>query len=240
MHLVLATYGDLGTIRPYKGQQMKKKTIINALIALEAVHTTSEEKQAIDLLTKLAESIEERESQTAGIQGDEYPVPAEASKDNAFTLYSDGACRGNPGPGAWGSMGQDPAGTLLFEISGIDFTTTNNRMELEGAIKAIETFIDHVEENDLPVSSPVYLYSDSKYVVDGLIKWVPGWKSRGWKKADKKAPENLELWQRLDALKTRVPQINMRWVKGHSGHPQNERCDQLANIALDEAGVAGS
>lgn len=217
---------------------MKKKTIINALIALEAVHTTEEQKSAIDLLTELAESIEEKESQTAGIVGDEYGVPKEAADVNAFTLYSDGACRGNPGPGAWGSLGQDPAGTLLFEISGIDFRTTNNRMELEGAIKAIESFIEHLEINELPLSTPVFLYSDSKYVVDGLEKWVPGWKGRGWKKADKKAPENLELWQQLDALKGRVPQINMRWVKGHAGHPQNERCDQLANIALDEAGVS--
>lgn len=219
---------------------MKKKTIINALIALEAVHTTDEQKAAIDLLTELAESIEERESKTAGISGDEFGVPKEALDQNAFTLYSDGACRGNPGPGAWGALGQDETGTLLFEISGIDFKTTNNRMELEGAIKAVETFIDHLEENDLPLTTPVFLYSDSKYVVDGLEKWVPGWKNRGWKKADKKTPENLELWQRLDALKGRVPQINLRWVKGHAGHPQNERCDQLANIALDEAGVASS
>jgi ribonuclease HI len=217
---------------------MKKKTIINALIALEALHTTEEEKKAIDLLTKLAEGIEEKESATAGIAGDEFGVPKEAADVDAFTLYSDGACRGNPGPGAWGSLGQDPAGTLLFEISGIDFRTTNNRMELEGAIKAIETFIEHLEVNELPLSTPVFLYSDSKYVVDGLEKWVPGWKGRGWKKADKKAPENLELWQQLDALKGRVPQINLRWVKGHAGHPQNERCDQLANIALDEAGVS--
>jgi len=217
---------------------MKKKTIINALIALEAVHTTNEQKEAIDLLTKLANSIEEKPSSNAGIAGDEYPVPSEASQISAYTLYSDGACRGNPGPGAWGSIGQDPSGVLLFEISGIDFRTTNNRMELEGAIKAIEVFIDHLEENDLAISAPVILYSDSKYVVDGLEKWVPGWKSRGWKKADKKAPENLELWQTLDALKSRMPQLKMRWVKGHSGHPQNERCDQLANIALDEAGVA--
>ncbi len=214
---------------------MKKKTILNALIALEAVSQTSEEKSAIDLLTKLAKSIED-EAVVENTGG--FGVPKEAAELNAFTLYSDGACRGNPGPGAWGSLGQDASGALFFERSGFDYTTTNNRMELEGAIKAIETFLDHLEENELPITTPVFLYSDSKYVVDGLEKWVPGWKKRGWKKADKKAPENLAQWQALDELKGRVPQLNMRWVKGHSGHPQNERCDELANVALDEAGIS--
>lgn len=217
---------------------MKKKTILNALIALEAVSQTEEQKNAIELLTQLANTIEEDKAQAQSSGHGAFDVPLEARNDDAFTLYSDGACRGNPGPGAWGSIGQDNEGRLIFEVSGFDHLTTNNRMELEGAIKALEVFIDHLEENALAMSTPVYLYSDSKYVVDGLEKWVPGWKNRGWKKADKKVPENVELWKQLDALKARVPQLKMRWVKGHSGHPQNERCDELANIVLDEAGIS--
>ena len=82
----------------------------------------------------------------------------------------------------------------------------------------------------------VYLYSDSKYVVDGMKSWVKGWKARGWKKADKKAPENVELWKELDTVAAGFWQIEYHWVKGHSGHPQNERCDQIANMALDDSG----
>ena len=91
------------------------------------------------------------------------------------------------------------------------------------------------EEGSLEVGA-VFLYSDSKYVVDGIQKWVPGWKRRGWKKADNKAPENLDLWQELDVLVSKFDELQFKWVKGHSGHPQNEFCDQLANKSLDESG----
>ena len=155
-----------------------------------------------------------------------------------FALFSDGACRGNPGPGAWGSLGQDSEGCLLFEASGVDFQTTNNQMELEGAIQALAELQRSCDESDILFEeAQVYLYSDSKYVVDGMNQWVVNWKKRGWKKADKKEPENVDRWKRLDELASEFYKVHFRWVKGHAGHPQNERCDELANFALDEAGL---
>ncbi|MGB0453760.1 MAG: ribonuclease HI [Bacteriovoracaceae bacterium] len=154
-----------------------------------------------------------------------------------FLCFSDGACRGNPGPGGWGYMVQSDRGNLLHEDNGFLEKTTNNQMELTAAIEALDyvTSVESVQEN---LASPkVILYSDSKYVLDGLNSWVHGWKSRGWKKADKKPPENLELWQRLDALRGGFAEVRTVWVKGHSGHPQNERCDELANMAIDEAEI---
>lgn len=164
-----------------------------------------------------------------------YPIPTEVqnSHHKCFALFSDGACRGNPGPGAWGAMGQAQDGELLFESSGMEMSTTNNRMELLGGLEAINKIEELINDDSEKVE--IWLYSDSKYLVDGLDKWVPGWKKRGWKKADKKTPENLDLWQLLDEKRDHWGQyLKLRWVKGHSGHPQNERCDQLANLALDE------
>ncbi len=156
--------------------------------------------------------------------------------ENSFALFSDGACRGNPGPGSWGMIGQNHLGEVIFEGSGVDNPTTNNRMELEGAIVALESLVDHFKEIPPSGKPYVWLYSDSKYVVEGVEKWVAGWKARGWKKADKKEPENVELWKRLDETTKLFTNLKFKWVKGHAGHPQNERCDQLANLALDEAG----
>ena len=167
-----------------------------------------------------------------------FPLPDEILEDEqSFALFSDGACRGNPGPGAWGSLGQDPSGLVLFEASGVDLQTTNNRMELEGAIQGLVALKKYCFESslDLKVTS-IYLYSDSKYVVDGMTRWVYSWKGRGWKKADKKEPENLEQWKTLDELVQEFYKVHFRWVKGHAGHPQNEKCDELANQALDESG----
>ena len=164
-----------------------------------------------------------------------FPVPMEvAGKEGFFALFSDGACRGNPGPGAWGAMGQDAGGEVLFESSGLDFSTTNNRMELEGAIVALDELHRHLKQNlSLPLRG-VFLYSDSKYVVDGMTQWVKGWKRRGWKKADKSIPLNLDLWKRLDHSAGQFSRLQFCWVKGHSGHPQNEYVDKLANKALDD------
>lgn len=169
----------------------------------------------------------------------EYPLPAELQgRERAFAIFSDGACRGNPGPGAWGAIGQDKDGEVIFEGSGVDTHTTNNRMELQGAIEAFKNIKILIEEEGGPSvgAYQVLLYSDSKYVVDGMKSWVKGWKSRGWKKADKKAPENVELWKELDEVVKHFWAVEYHWVKGHSGHPQNERCDELANQALDESG----
>jgi ribonuclease HI len=175
---------------------------------------------------------------------DELPISESNSTGGAFSLtpdlikfdfiaFSDGACRGNPGPGAWGSLVQRVDESVIYEGSGIEVNTTNNRMELQGAIEALKFICSFSEFNK---SQSVVLVSDSKYVVDGMNQWVVGWKKRGWKKADKKTPENIEQWQELDRLKESFDSLIFQWVKGHAGHPQNEHCDQLANVALDEAG----
>ena len=167
-----------------------------------------------------------------------FPLPDEIFEDKqSFAIFSDGACRGNPGPGAWGSLAQDSSGLVLFEASGVDLQTTNNRMELEGAIQGLIALKKYCIESSLDLEmTSTYLYSDSKYVVDGMTRWVYSWKGRGWKKADKKEPENLDQWKTLDELVQEFYKVHFRWVKGHAGHPQNEKCDELANQALDESG----
>lgn len=137
-------------------------------------------------------------------------------------MYTDGACRGNPGPGGWGvSLRYNGHNKCL---NGSEATTTNNRMELMAAIKGLEA---------LTRACQVELYTDSRYVLQGITQWLPDWKKRGWKTAAKKPVKNVELWQRLD---TAVQQhdINWHWVKGHSGNEGNERADALANQAIDE------
>jgi ribonuclease HI len=155
----------------------------------------------------------------------------------AYAVFADGACRGNPGPGAWATIIQDATSNILLKSSGVDVPTTNNKMELEGVIRGLKGLIEKwVEEGFSDRETPVWVYSDSKYVIEGIEKWVPGWKVRGWKKADNKEPENLVLWQELDDLKMKFTNISFVWIKGHAGHPQNELCDKMANLALDEAG----
>ena len=136
-------------------------------------------------------------------------------------IYTDGACRGNPGPGGWGATLQ--MGEHFRELSGAEAMTTNNRMELTAVISALEA---------LKRSVPVKLYTDSEYVRRGITEWLVGWKSRGWKTADRKPVKNQDLWERLDAVAARH-QIEWHWVKGHSGVPGNERVDRLANAAID-------
>jgi ribonuclease HI len=137
-------------------------------------------------------------------------------------IYTDGACSGNPGPGGWGAI--LTFGDKCKEISGGEATTTNNRMELMAAISALET---------LTRPSRVELHTDSVYLKDGITKWIHGWKKNGWRTADKKPVKNAELWQRLDEAQ-RVHDIDWRWVKGHAGHAENERADELARSALAE------
>ena len=131
-------------------------------------------------------------------------------------IYTDGACLGNPGPGGWGAIlvWQDQE----KELSGCEADTTNNRMELLAAIKALEAVRRAV---------PIKVVSDSIYLRDGITKWIHGWRNNGWKTANKKPVANQDLWQRLDDL-TQSFEISWEWVKGHSGHPMNERCDDLA------------
>lgn len=168
----------------------------------------------------------DRESDT------EFPLPQQLEEGNLF-LFTDGACRGNPGPGAWGAMAQDHNGEVVFEASHFNEHTTNNIMELTAVLAGLEQI-----EEDFSNSSEmsIHVYSDSKYVVEGMKSWVEAWKRRGWKKADNKAPNNVEIWQALYEIKSNFADVKFYWVKGHSGHPQNERVDRLANIALDSAG----
>ena len=165
------------------------------------------------------------------------PVPEELKgNEQGLALYTDGACRGNPGPGAWATVAQRGDGSVVFESCGHESLTTNNKMEIQAVIGALYQLEQHILSNPFEQISPILLFTDSKYVVDGLNQWVPGWKSRGWKKADGKTPENLDLWQELEQLKAKFPQVKIGWVKGHNGHPQNEHCDRLANKLLDEEG----
>ena len=136
-------------------------------------------------------------------------------------IYTDGACRGNPGPGGWGAL--LTAGEHVKELSGADPLTTNNRMELPAVIRALEA---------LKRPSEVRIFTDSEYVRRGITEWVRSWKARGWKTADRKPVKNQDLWERLDALAA-GHRIEWRWVRGHSGIPGNERADRLANEAID-------
>jgi len=135
-------------------------------------------------------------------------------------IFTDGACSGNPGPGGWGAILR--YGDVEKELSGGEKETTNNRMELMAAITALETLTRPMH---------VDLYTDSTYVRDGITKWIHGWKKRGWRTADKKPVKNMELWQRLEAACGRH-EIDWHWVKGHDGHPENERADELARLAI--------
>jgi ribonuclease HI len=137
-------------------------------------------------------------------------------------IFTDGACRGNPGPGGWGVVLR--YGTQQKELYGGEQHTTNNRMELMAAIRGLES---------LKRPCKVDLTTDSVYVRSGITEWLPNWKTNGWKTAARKPVKNADLWQRLDQA-AQPHQISWHWVKGHSGHPENERADQLANLAIDQ------
>lgn len=136
-------------------------------------------------------------------------------------IYTDGACSGNPGPGGWGALlrwnGHEK------EISGGETDTTNNRMEMMAVIKALEAIKKEEAE--------VHIHTDSKYVMQGVNEWMEGWKARGWKTASKKPVKNQDLWERIDSL-INDHKVKFFWVKGHAGHPDNERADQLATGAI--------
>lgn len=221
---------------------MKKSEILRNLRKLEAIFDGDESAaEAILLLTKKAEALPESslKGQKTDFDSDApFPLPDEMRElQSGFAIFADGACRGNPGPGAWATIIQDAKAEVILKSSGVDMPTTNNKMELEGVIRGLKGLIEKwIEEGVSDRVSPVFVYSDSKYVIEGIEKWVPGWKARGWKKADNKEPENLLLWKELDQLRNSFDNITFLWVKGHAGHPQNEMCDKMANLALDEAG----
>ena len=137
-------------------------------------------------------------------------------------IFTDGACRGNPGPGGWGALLR--YGGHEKELYGAEADTTNNRMELTAAIVALES---------LKRPCKVALTTDSQYVKKGITEWIGNWKKRGWKTADKKPVKNVDLWKRLDAA-MQSHQVEWHWVRGHTGHTENERADQLANRGIDE------
>ncbi len=138
-------------------------------------------------------------------------------------IFTDGACKGNPGPGGWGALLR--MGRHEKELSGSDPETTNNRMEMTAVIRALKALIEPCE---------VTLHTDSRYVIDGMTKWIDGWKKRGWVNASKKPVRNADLWH--DLIEAAAPHtITWEWVKGHNGHPENERVDRLASDAADLA-----
>lgn len=142
-------------------------------------------------------------------------------KKKIVDIYTDGACRGNPGPGGWGAL-------LLYDhkektLNGSEPHTTNNRMEMMAAIKALEA---------LKYPCEVNLYTDSKYLKDGISQWIHGWKKKNWQTSNKEPVKNADLWQILDPL-TQRHKITWHWVRGHNGHPENERADALARQAID-------
>lgn len=143
----------------------------------------------------------------------------------SIEIYTDGACKGNPGPGGWGVLMR--AGDVEKELFGGELNTTNNRMEMTAVIEALSA---------LKRPCQVTLYIDSQYVLKGITEWVKGWKARGWRTASKEPVKNVELWQKLDTLvATGGHTIDWRWVRGHNGDPGNERADQLANRGVDRA-----
>jgi ribonuclease HI len=142
-------------------------------------------------------------------------------------LFTDGACRGNPGPGGWGVLMN--FGNASKELCGGAPDTTNNRMELKAAIEGLNALSEDCE---------VTLYTDSKYVLKGITEWLTGWKAKGWKTAAKKPVKNSDLWKELDKANNQH-KVNWVWVKGHSGHPGNEKADELANKGIDDMMAQG-
>ncbi|MCG8427596.1 MAG: ribonuclease HI [Chromatiales bacterium] len=148
--------------------------------------------------------------------------PGVAVVDDVVEVFTDGACKGNPGPGGWGALLRYKGHEK--ELCGGEAETTNNRMELLAVIKALEA---------LTRSSHVRITTDSQYVKNGITQWIHNWKRNGWRTSNKKAVKNADLWQQLDQ-QVAQHQVEWAWVKGHSGHPENERADQLANRGIEQ------
>lgn len=215
---------------------MKKKHI-RALSSIEKwfkEHDAlgSEIENALNFIKTAIDDVKEIEVDFVGV----LPAPQEiALEPMSVALYSDGGCRGNPGPGAYAFLVQNHAGEILAEGSEYESMTTNNKMELSGPIRGLKDLCEILPAKGRdPLLTKVKVITDSKYVVDGMKSWLAGWKARGWKKADGKTPENLELWQGLDQVNKNFMEIEWVWVKGHVGHPQNEYCDRKANELMDE------
>lgn len=191
-------------------------------------------QQSVSFLKSIIEGKAVAISKNVQLLPEQMPLPKEIKKKNQIAVFSDGACLGNPGPGSWAAFAQNNIGEVIFESSSFDGNTTNNRMELQGVINGLLRVIDH--SGNKSNSFEVFVYSDSKYVVDGANQWMPNWKKNGWKKADQKIPENLVLWQKLDLVLSDkcFIKVHLHWVKGHAGHAQNEYCDRLCQTLLKQ------
>ncbi len=222
-------------LRRVKGNMKKKH--IRALAGIESwlrkQHLIDEMVlDSIKTIRATLESVPDSEKS----QTDALPAPSEISTEpETIALYSDGGCRGNPGPGSFAYIIQKHDGEIIAE--GVEFEghTTNNKMELSGPLKGLHELkrvLPTIGKD--PLLTKIKVITDSKYVVEGMKSWVHGWKARGWKKADNKIPENLELWQELEAVRSSFMQVEWMWVRGHEGHPQNEYCDRKANEIMDE------
>ena len=221
---------------PCKRLPMKKKHLKN----LQSVQKWLDSKKGLNSELEKAFSMIEaalnENEETEEVSGDNtLPAPKEIENEPmTLALYSDGGCRGNPGPGAFAFVVQEHSGSVITEGVEFDVMTTNNKMELSGPIfglRELKTVLPKTGRD--PLLTKIKVLTDSKYVVDGMKSWVDGWKARGWKKADNKTPENIELWQELDKLRYGFMKIEWVWVKGHAGHPQNEYCDRKANEVMD-------
>lgn len=219
---------------------MKKKQL-KALNSLEKwlVQNNSASDQVKSALSTLRETVDAIEEETPAEVLADLPVPKEiADEPMTIALFSDGGCRGNPGPGAFAYLLQEHSGEVIGQGVEFEGLTTNNRMELSGPLRGLTELLELLPARGKdPLLTKIKVITDSKYVVDGMKSWVQGWKARGWKKADNKAPENLELWQELDEVRGKFMEVEWMWVKGHAGHPQNEYCDRKANELMDENGV---
>jgi ribonuclease HI len=216
---------------------MKKKHLKSLSTIEKWLIKEAEDKSGLDsafetirmALQKLPDSVESSVM-------DSLPRPVEISEEpDTIAIFSDGGCRGNPGPGAYAYVIQNYDGEILAE--GVEFEghTTNNKMELSGPLRGLSELLNVLPaQGKDPLLTTVKIVTDSKYVVDGMLTWVSGWKARGWKKADNKAPENIELWKSLDLVREKFMQVKWMWVKGHAGHAQNEYCDRKANEVMDE------
>jgi ribonuclease HI len=152
---------------------------------------------------------------------------AEEAVGRTVVIYADGACKGNPGPGGWGVLLR--AGGREAEMCGGEAQTTNNRMELTAVIEALAS---------LKQRSKVRVYTDSQYVQKGISEWIHNWKRRGWRTADRKPVKNEDLWRKLDEIAS-GHHVEWHWVKGHAGHPENERADALANKGIPQEAASG-
>lgn len=219
---------------------MKKKHL-KALSSLEKwlLQNNVASEQVNSALSTLRESINIVEETVSADNLGELPPPKEiADEPMTIALYSDGGCRGNPGPGAFAYLLQEHSGEVLGHGVEFEAHTTNNRMELSGPLRGLTELLQLLPPQGRDsLLTKVKVVTDSKYVVDGMKSWVQGWKARGWKKADNKSPENIDLWQALDEVRQQFMQVEWVWVKGHAGHPQNEYCDRKANELMDESGV---